>query len=69
MVFTAKQQEVRRWLKERRAVMLAHNYQPGEIQDVADRLFAAAVGPPSGSGGSGTRSTVYGMRRAARECS
>jgi quinolinate synthase len=36
MTFTEKQQEVRHWLEKRRAIMLAHNYQPGEIQDVAD---------------------------------
>lgn len=36
MEFTAKQKEVRHWLEQRRAIMLAHNYQPGEIQDVAD---------------------------------
>jgi len=36
MTLTPKQQEVRRWLKERHALLLAHNYQPGEIQDVAD---------------------------------
>jgi quinolinate synthase len=36
MDFTAKQQEVRQWLARRRALLLAHNYQPGEIQDVAD---------------------------------
>ena len=36
MEFTGKQQEVRQWLKERRALLLAHNYQPPEIQDVAD---------------------------------
>ncbi len=36
MEFDAQQQEVREWLKRRRAIMLAHNYQPGPIQDVAD---------------------------------
>lgn len=36
MEFTAQQQEVRQWLARRRAIMLAHNYQPGPIQDVAD---------------------------------
>jgi quinolinate synthase len=36
MEFSAQQQEVRRWLERRRAIMLAHNYQPGPIQDVAD---------------------------------
>jgi quinolinate synthase len=36
MEFDHQQQEVREWLKQRRAIMLAHNYQPGPIQDVAD---------------------------------
>lgn len=36
MAFTDKQQEVRRWLETRRGILLAHNYQPAEIQDVAD---------------------------------
>lgn len=36
MEFTDLQKEVRHWLKERRGILLAHNYQPGEIQDVAD---------------------------------
>src|SRR5512140_1643117 len=36
MEFDAQQQEVREWLKRRRAIMLAHNYQPAPIQDVAD---------------------------------
>jgi len=36
MALTPKQQEVRRWLKERDAILLAHNYQPGDIQDAAD---------------------------------
>jgi quinolinate synthase len=34
--FDAQQREVRQWLERRRAIMLAHNYQPGPIQDVAD---------------------------------
>jgi quinolinate synthase len=38
MALTQQQQEVRHWLKERRAILLAHNYQPGEIQEVADFL-------------------------------
>ena len=38
MELTAQQQEVRYWLEKRRAILLAHNYQPGEIQDVADVL-------------------------------
>jgi len=38
MEFNEQQQEVRHWLKRRRAILLAHNYQPGEIQDVADFL-------------------------------
>ena len=36
MEFNAQQQEIRRLLQERRGIMLAHNYQPGPIQDVAD---------------------------------
>jgi quinolinate synthase len=38
MEFTEQQNEVRRWLERRRGILLAHNYQPGEIQDVADFL-------------------------------
>jgi quinolinate synthase len=38
MEFNEQQQEVRHWLKQRRGILLAHNYQPGEIQDVADFL-------------------------------
>lgn len=36
MTLTALQQEVRQWLKKRQAILLAHNYQPAEIQDIAD---------------------------------
>src|SRR4030042_792889 len=36
MEFHGQQQEIRRCLRERQAIMLAHNYQPGPIQDVAD---------------------------------
>jgi quinolinate synthase len=38
MEFNRQQQEVRRLLEQRRGILLAHNYQPGEIQDVADFL-------------------------------
>ncbi len=38
MELTAQQQEVRHWLEKRRAILLAHNYQPAEIQDIADIL-------------------------------
>jgi quinolinate synthase len=38
MEFTEQQKEVRHWLEKRRGILLAHNYQPGEIQDVADFL-------------------------------
>ena len=38
MEYSEPQKEVRRWLKRRRGILLAHNYQPGEIQDVADFL-------------------------------
>ncbi len=36
MTHTVTQQEVRSWLAKREAILLAHNYQPGEIQDIAD---------------------------------
>ncbi|MFZ2089689.1 MAG: quinolinate synthase NadA [Desulfobaccales bacterium] len=36
MTYTSEQQEVRDWLARREAILLAHNYQPGEIQDIAD---------------------------------
>ncbi len=36
MAVTDQQKEVRHWLKKRRGILLAHNYQPGEIQEVAD---------------------------------
>jgi quinolinate synthase len=36
MTHTSQQQEVRDWLARRDAILLAHNYQPGEIQDIAD---------------------------------
>jgi quinolinate synthase len=36
MEFNERQREIRRLLKERQGIMLAHNYQPGPIQDVAD---------------------------------
>lgn len=38
MEFSEQQQEVRRWLERRRGILLVHNYQPGEIQDIADYL-------------------------------
>jgi quinolinate synthase len=38
MEFNEQQKEVRYWLEKRRGILLAHNYQPGEIQDVADFL-------------------------------
>ncbi|MEW6388527.1 MAG: quinolinate synthase NadA [Thermodesulfobacteriota bacterium] len=38
MPLTPLQQEVRHWLAQRRAILLAHNYQPPEIQDIADHL-------------------------------
>jgi quinolinate synthase len=38
MEFNEQQKEVRRWLERRQGILLAHNYQPGEIQDVADFL-------------------------------
>ena len=36
MTYTSQQSEVRDWLARREAILLAHNYQPAEIQDVAD---------------------------------
>jgi quinolinate synthase len=34
--YTSQQQEVKEWLARQDAILLAHNYQPAEIQDVAD---------------------------------
>jgi quinolinate synthase len=36
MTYTSQQQEVREWLVRQEAILLAHNYQPAEIQDIAD---------------------------------
>ncbi|MGQ9920408.1 MAG: quinolinate synthase NadA [Desulfobacca sp.] len=36
MALSAQQQEIREWLAKRQAILLAHNYQPGDIQDIAD---------------------------------
>ena len=36
MELSAKQRELREWLKRRQALLVAHNYQPAEIQDAAD---------------------------------
>jgi quinolinate synthase len=36
MALSAPQRDVREWLSRRNAILLAHNYQPGDIQDVAD---------------------------------
>ncbi|MBW1916995.1 MAG: quinolinate synthase NadA [Deltaproteobacteria bacterium] len=36
MTLTSGPQEVRQWLAKRHGILLAHNYQPGEIQDIAD---------------------------------
>lgn len=36
MALSMQQQEIREWLAKRQAILLAHNYQPGEIQDIAD---------------------------------
>ena len=33
------QAKIKKLLKQRKAIMLAHNYQPPEIQDLADELF------------------------------
>ncbi len=38
MSLTDKQQLVRDWLARRNAILLAHNYQPPEVQDIADFL-------------------------------
>jgi len=36
MGLASLQQDIRDWLGRRRAILLAHNYQPGDIQDIAD---------------------------------
>jgi len=36
MTYTSRQTEVREWLARREAILLAHNYQPPEVQDIAD---------------------------------
>lgn len=36
MEYNKLQAEIRRLLKAKKAILLAHNYQPGEIQDIAD---------------------------------
>lgn len=36
MEYSKLQAEIRRLLKAKKAILLAHNYQPGEIQDIAD---------------------------------
>jgi quinolinate synthase len=52
--YTSQQQEVRRWLAKQNAILLAHNYQPAEIQDIADftgdslGLSIAAAKTPAG---------------------
>lgn len=38
MSILALQQEIRDWLAKRQAILVAHNYQPPEIQDIADFL-------------------------------
>lgn len=38
MSITSKQRQIREWLARRNAILLAHNYQPPEIQDTADFL-------------------------------
>jgi len=53
MALSAQQQEIREWLAQREAILLAHNYQPGEIQDIADftgdslGLSQTAAGTPA----------------------
>jgi quinolinate synthase len=54
MTYTSRQNEVREWLERRQAILLAHNYQPAEIQDIADltgdslALSITAASTPAG---------------------
>jgi quinolinate synthase len=58
MALTALQREVREWLAKRDAILLAHNYQPGEIQDVAD-LTGDSLGLSQGAARTKARVIVF----------
>ncbi len=58
MALSARQREVREWLEKREAILLAHNYQPGDIQDVAD-LTGDSLGLSQAAALTGARVIVF----------
>ena len=76
MDHSAMQSEIRRLAKEKGAVILAHNYQRSEVQDVADfvgdslglsRQAAATTAAPALQGSpAGRRNTIASAAAARR---
>jgi len=58
MALSAQQQEIRDWLAQREAILLAHNYQPGEIQDIAD-FTGDSLGLSQAAARTGARVIVF----------